>query len=103
MGMSVASPFCVHVDNAGSKSFARGTCMQSKLRGCISMRWSWVQDVRNGKYLDVRKVSSEDNLADLLTKTHGAKRFKVLLKKIQGTQRHRRMAYYMGRAMNKFY
>ena len=67
------------------------------------MRWSWVRDLKCGKFLDVQKVSSADNLADLFTKTHGAKHFKELLKKMQGTQRHRRMAYYMGRAMEKFY
>ena len=77
--------------------------MQSKIRGCISMRWKWAQDVRNGGYLEVEKVSSENQLADLFTKTHGAARFKSLLKKMQGTQRHRRMAYYMGPAMEKYY
>ena len=46
------------------------------------------------------KVSSENQLADLFTKTHGAARFKQLLKQMQGTQRHRRMAYYMGKGLH---
>ena len=52
---------------------------QSKLRGTFNVRDGWVQELRDASTLIVEKVGTENNLADLMTKTHPTARFKQLL------------------------
>ena len=72
----------MQVDNTQAKSFAEGTCVQSKLRGTFNIRDGWVQELRDANTLIVEKVGTENSLADLMTKTHPTARFKQLLSMI---------------------
>ena len=62
-----------------AESFSKGTCVRSKLRGTFDIREAWVQELRERHQLVVEQVSSCNNCADLLTKTHSTKRCKELL------------------------
>ena len=75
----ITFPVCVQVDNTQAKSFAEGTCVQSKLRGNFDIRESWVKELRDSKLLKVEYVHTTNNLADLLTKPHSTARFEQLL------------------------
>ena len=81
---SITLPVVVQVDNTQAKSFAEGTCVQTKLRGNFDIRESWVQELRNSKNLLVEYIHTTNNLADLLTKCHSTTRFKQLLNMAQG-------------------
>ena len=58
----------VQVDNNQVISFKYSTCSKSKLRGMISNRWNWVKELKEDKELQVVKVASKNNMADILTK-----------------------------------
>ena len=47
MGVKVNNPICIKVDNLQAKSFARGTCVETKLRGTFDMRSDWVAELRS--------------------------------------------------------
>ena len=64
----------MQVDNSQAKSFAEGTCVHSKLRGTFDVRSGWVEELRKEGEVIVKKISTEDNFADLLTKTHSVSR-----------------------------
>ena len=64
---AITFPVVVQVDNTQAKSFAEGTCVQTKLRGNFDIRESWVQELRDSKKLLVEYVHTTNNLADLLT------------------------------------
>ena len=68
----------MQVDNTQAKSFAEGTCVQSKLRGTFNIRDGWVQELRDANTLIVEKASTDNNPADLMTRTHPTARFKQL-------------------------
>lgn len=68
LGMDLSWPFVVQVDNKQVISFKYSTCATSKLRGMIDLRWNWVQELRDDKLVEVEKVSTKNNLADMLTK-----------------------------------
>ena len=58
MGLQVNNPICIKVDNLDNlqaKSFARGTCVETKLRGTfdIDIRSDWVQELRDAKEAQV--------------------------------------------------
>ena len=82
LGVGLDSTLNVQVDNAQAKSFAEGTCVQSKLRGTFNVRDGWVQELRDRHHLIVSKVDTVNNCADLLTKVHKTARFKQLLSMI---------------------
>ena len=69
----------VQVDNLQAKSFAEGTCVDSKLRGTFDIRAGWVQELRDSAELRVDHVVSVNNVADLLTKVHRTARYQQLL------------------------
>ena len=58
----------VGVDSDGAYSFFYGTCPDTKLTGCFDMRAEWVQELLMNKDVELYKVDSEENLADLFTK-----------------------------------
>ena len=58
----------VQVDNKQVISFKYGTCTKSRLKGMISRRWKWVQELQDDNEVQVVKVASRYNLSDILTK-----------------------------------
>ena len=80
MGLQVNNPICIKVDNLQAKSFARGTCVETKLRGTFDIRSDWVQELRDAKEVQVDYIhTSNNNYADLLTKSHTPVRFDQLV------------------------
>ena len=79
LGMHNHGPVVVQVDNLQAKSFAEGTCVDSKLRGTFDIRAGWVQELRDAAELRVDHVMSVNNVADLLTKVHKTSRYKQLI------------------------
>ena len=64
-------------------SFARGTCVNSKLGGTFDVRADWVKELKTGSEVNVQYVDTTNNIADLLTKTHRTHRFQQLLSMVE--------------------
>ena len=77
-------PLVVQVDNTQAKSFKEGTCINSKLKGNFDMREKWVQELRSKEDLEIKMVTSVNNVSDLLTKAHKTARYKQLMHLIRG-------------------
>ena len=95
MGVGVTWPLVFQVDNEQSITFQRATCVASRLRGCIDMRWAWVRELRNRDRVQTKKVPADRNKADMLTKCLPAYKFGAAMKLIQGDQQRRHMAAFM--------
>ena len=67
MGISISNNMAVQVDNKQVISFKYGTVGKSKLRGMISNRWNWVIELKS-EGINIEKVASKKNMADILTK-----------------------------------
>ena len=91
LGMSVPCPLQVKVDNTQAKAFAKGTCVNSKLGGTFDMRSKWVEELKDRSQVTVQYVSTTNNIADLLTKTHRTHRFQQLLSMV-GDRQCKRLA-----------
>ena len=61
-------PMKICCDSTGAASFKKDTCPISRLRGCFSYRWDWVEELRKDKHVEVVGVSDQNNLADIFTK-----------------------------------
>ena len=92
MMVPVSSPLQVFVDNKQAISFKKGTCMKSKLRGCISLRWAWVRELREAGEVEVKHVPGRLQRADFLTKGLANYKFQEQLNVVRG-ELH--MAHYM--------
>jgi hypothetical protein len=79
----------LQVDNDQVRSFVNATCAKSRLRTVISMRWAWVQELRqsaeDGSCV-IRHVKTVNNKADIMTKCLEAKEFKRQVEQVQGTK-----------------
>ena len=84
MGMKVAWPFQVMVDNNQAISFQKDTCIDSKVRGNFDLRDEFVTELRLAGVVVVSKVATEDNYADVLTKCMNSGRFNSVVDKVQG-------------------
>ena len=70
MGRQVPWPLVLYVDNAAGVSYQHGTTASSKIRGVFDQRWDWITELKDQASVTAVKVSTEKNLADLLTKCH---------------------------------
>ena len=68
LNMPVQYPLVVKVDNKQSKTFQKGTRINSRLRGVVDMREAWVKELRDLAHVMVQWVSQHTNKADILTK-----------------------------------
>ena len=68
LGLQTQKPLRIKVDNKQAESFAKATCMVSRLRGIFDLRDKWVQELRDAKQVQVTYVNGNANLADLFTK-----------------------------------
>ena len=87
--MKFPSVAVLQVDNDQVRSFVNATCAKSRLRTMISMRWAWVQELRqsaeDGSCV-IRHVKTVNNKADIMTKCLEAKEFKRQVEQVQGTR-----------------
>ncbi len=68
MGIDLSWPFRIQVDNSQAISFKNSTCSNSKLRGMIDLRDSWVRELRDDNIVEVTYVRGKCNYADILSK-----------------------------------
>ena len=92
LGVKVTQPIVVQVDNTQAISFQRSTCLVSKLRGMVDLRWAWVQELRDKNKIGVEKVDTEMNKADILTKCMPAYKFSMRLRTLRRDQESRHVA-----------
>jgi len=95
LGISVTWPLVVQVDNQQAKTFQRGTCVQSRVRGCVDLREAWVQELRDKKKIKVEHVKGCENPADILTKCLPNYKFRQGLKLLWGDQETRNVAMFL--------
>ena len=81
LGFSFPSPIPLEVDNATAIMFSKGTTRRSKLRH-IEARQAWVGALRNDSIVNLIKVDTKDNLADLNSKLLDERNFEQLRDKI---------------------
>jgi len=88
----VSNPIIIQVDNTQAISFQRSTCLVSKLRGMVDLRWAWVQELRDKKKIGVQKVGTDLNKADILTKCMPAYKYSMRLRTLRRDQESRHVA-----------
>ena len=87
MQIPVTWPLCIQVDNKQAISFQKGTCLQSKLRGCVDLREEWVKELKDSDKICTKKVGTAAQKADVLTKCFPNWLFQQRLKLLR-TDRH---------------
>ena len=77
MGDPMSLPLVLQVDNAAAVAFAKGRVRRTKMKH-IDVRQAWVMALRDSNVVQVEKVGTDDNLADLFTKILDYDRFAEL-------------------------
>ena len=98
LGMQLTWPAHIQVDNDQVRSFVHGSCMNSRIRGCVDMRLQWIREIRDQAgtgQIKIVHVSSKFNKADILTKCMPAWKFTNLLSYINGNQGDRQYAQFI--------
>ena len=67
MGLKVATPITVYVDNVGAMFMAENVSTSQRTRH-IDIRWAYVREFLENKFLKIVFVKSEENLSDGMTK-----------------------------------
>ena len=75
----VTWPMIVYVDNNQAKSFCKDLNVNSKLRTTFNMKERWIKELRDRNIVDVQRIDTKINPADILTKPRNAGRFVHLL------------------------
>ena len=84
MGMQFPVPLKLQIDNSAAKVFAEDTATKTKLKH-IDCRQHWVQTLRNKSICKPVKVPTDENVADIFTRTLPMNRFEYLRDKIMYT------------------
>ena len=71
----------VHIDNQSTIKITKNPVYYSRAKH-ISIRFHWLRDAAHKKDFLINYVQSQDNLADLLTKSLGKIKFVALRNKI---------------------
>ena len=66
--MHVEWPMILHVDNVAGVSFQHSTCGNTQLKGIFKMTEDWVKERKDEDKVKSVHVSTDRNLADMLTK-----------------------------------
>ena len=82
MGVRLPLPITVKVDNSQCIAFVNSTCINSKLRGMIGTRESWVKELKDDNLVAVQHVRSNCNYADILSKCIPGYQFNNLVRLI---------------------
>ena len=68
MGIQIEWPGRIFVDNAAGVSFQHGTNPNSQLKGVFDLREQWVKELRDKRRVKAVKISTDKNVADMMTK-----------------------------------
>jgi len=68
MGIHIEWPGRIFVDNAAGVSFQHGTNPNSQLKGIFDLREQWVKELRDKRRVKAVKISTDKNVADMMTK-----------------------------------
>ena len=68
MGIQIEWPGRIFVDNAAGVSFQHGTNPNSQLKGIFDLREQWVKELRDKRRVKAVKISTDKNVADMMTK-----------------------------------
>ena len=66
--VNISKPLQLYTDNAQAKSFSKSTCLRSRLRGVFGLHEAWVQELKDGDWVDSRYVEAQNNAANVFTK-----------------------------------
>ena len=83
-GMTIGTKVVLHTDSQQGIVFSKGTCLNSKLGGVFDRKEAWVQELRDSGQVELRKIATADNPADLFTKPFTSGKFQLLVKRLQG-------------------
>ena len=68
MNVPVVWPMKLHVDNAAGVAFQHSTCGSSKLQGVFNNHDEWVRELKDEGIVNAVHITTDRNLADMLTK-----------------------------------
>ena len=68
MFISIDKPLTVYTDNNQARTFSTSTCLRSRLRGVFSLHEAWVQELKDGGWMEAKYVAADNNAANILTK-----------------------------------
>ena len=71
----------------GVISFKDDTCPVSKIRGAFDYRKDWVEELKEERKVEVKKVKEARNLADMMTKAYATYKFKQRIILIRGAKK----------------
>ena len=60
--------------------------MHSKLKGVISKRWDWVQELQDDRECEVIHVNTKENKADILTKCLNGPEHRRQMQQVYGSE-----------------
>jgi hypothetical protein len=84
LGFKSAYPMIIDVDAAAAKGFADGLGKASRMKH-IDIRDAWVQQLRDRKKAEFRRIPGVDNAADFFTKLLNKPNFKKWAEMFMGT------------------
>ena len=84
MGVELPWPIRIKVDNTQVISFCNQTCLDSKLKGMIDNRESWVGELKDEGTVVVEYVNTRLNQADILSKCLAGTQFREQVVMISG-------------------
>jgi hypothetical protein len=70
IGVKVEWPAKIFEDNKATVSFQHSTQPSTKLRGIYNLRWNWVLELRDTSRVVAVKISTDLNIADMMTKCY---------------------------------
>ena len=86
MGLKMAKPFKIEVDNQAAIIFTKGNAQKTKMKH-IDCRLEWVRMLRNKEIVQVEHIPTKENLADIFTKILDKSTFEYLRSKILRTMK----------------
>ena len=74
MGVSVDGPTPIYVDNEGVVLNTANPA-SSLNKKALALAYHFVREHQHGKVIDIRKISTDDNYADVMTKPLNSKKY----------------------------
>ena len=68
LNVYIDKPLTVYTDNHQARTFSTSTCLRSRLRGVFSLHEAWVQELKDGGWIEAKYVAADNNAANILTK-----------------------------------
>jgi hypothetical protein len=80
IGIKVEWPINIYEDNKATISFQQSTQPSTKLKGVYNLRWHWVLELRDTNKYIAKKIPTDQNIADMLTKCYKPHEMERMLK-----------------------